>query len=112
MAILQKRGKRYYLPGTKTRVSNKYLSSKSFPTKGARFLKKKKAGKLTQKRQSKKRQTKFAFKPFSRRSRIGRRALRSLKKKGYRGTFVVLHTAKVGNATVKKTITLKVSRKK
>ncbi len=112
MAIIEKRGKRFFLPGTKTRVSKKYLSSKSFPTKGARFLKKKKAGKLSQKRQLKKRQTKFAFKPFSRRSRIGRRALRSLKRKGYRGTFVVVYTAKVGKTTVKKTITLKVSRKK
>lgn len=112
VAILEKRGKRFFLPGSKTRVSKKYLSSKSFPTKGARFLKKKKAGKLTKKRQLRKRQTKFAFKPFSRRSRIGRRALRSLKKKGYRGTFVVLHTAKVGNTTVKETMTLKVSGKK
>ena len=39
MTILEKRGRSYYIPGTGTRVSKKYLSAKSFPTRGVRFLK-------------------------------------------------------------------------
>ncbi len=112
MAILQKRGKRYYVPGTKTRISSKYLSAKGISTKGARFLRKKKVGKLTQKQVSKKRRTDISFKEFNRRSKLGKKALRSLKRKRYRGTYVIFYTAKVGKTTVSKKITLKVSGKK
>lgn len=112
MAVLQKRGKRYYVPGTKTRVSSKYLSANGLSAKGARFLRKKKVGKLTQKRVSKKRRTDISFKEFNSRSKLGKKALRSLKKKRYRGTYVLLYTAKVGKTTVSKKLTLKMSGKK
>ncbi len=106
MTILERRGKRHYVPGTRIMLSKKRLSVKNFPTKGIRYLKKKKVGKLRTKSRESKSMTRISFKDFNRRSRIGRRSLNKLKKKRYRGTFVVLYTAEVNGVTVKKTLTL------
>ena len=108
MAILQKRGKRYYVPGTKTRVTG--LSAMYFKDDGRKFLIDKKVGKLKQKRVSKKRKTNFSYRNFSRKTRLGRRALRNLKKRRYRGTYVVIYTAQVDGIFVKKTLTLRVKK--
>ncbi len=107
MAILQKRGHSYYVPGTKARVSPKYLSTKNFPTEGFRFLKKKRVGKLTQKRISGKRQTKISFREFDRKSKLGKKARKKLKKKRYRGTYYLIYMAQVDGKTIKKSIMLK-----
>ena len=111
MAVLQKRGKRYYIPGTKTRVPKKYLAAKTFPTKGISFLKKKKVGKLRQRRVTSKEITKFSFKDFNRKSKYGRRALNKLKKQGYSGTFAVIYSAEIDGKTIKRTIFLKAKKK-
>lgn len=106
MAILQQRGKSYYIPGTRTRVSKKILTGKTFSTRGAGFLKKKKVGRLHTKARSSKRQTKISYKDFNRRSKLGRRALNNLRKRGYRGKFLVLYSAEIGGTTVLKSIRL------
>ncbi len=106
MVILQQRGKSYYIPGTRTQVSKKILTRKTFSTQGSRFLKKRKVGKLRKKVRSSKRLTKISFKDFNRRSKLGRRALNDLRKKGYRGKFLVLYSAEVDGTTVLKKIQL------
>ena len=109
MTLLEKHGKRYYIPGTNINVSRKkYLTKKNFSTKGMRFLKNKKVGKLRQKRVTDKRVTKFSFKDYSRKSKIGRRALNKLKARGYKGTFAVIYSAEINGKTIKSTIFLKV----
>ncbi len=112
MAVLQKRGNRYYIPGTKTRVSSKYLTPKYFPTKGTSLIKKKKDGKLRQKSVKSKKKTTFSFKDFNRKSKYGRKALNKLKKQSYSGTFAVIYSAEIDGKTVVKTILLKAKKKK
>ncbi len=111
MAVLQKRGKHYYIPGTKTRVPRKYLTAKNFSTRGIQFLRKKKVGKLRQRSVTSKEITKFSFKDFSRKSKFGRRALNKLRKQGYRGTFAVIYSAEIDGKTIKRTIFLKAKKK-
>ncbi len=106
LVILQQRSKNYYIPGTQTRVSKKILTRKIFSTQGSRFLKKRKVGKLRKKARSSKRQTKLSYKDFNRRSKLGRRALNNLRKKGYRGKFLVLYSAQIDGTTVLKKIQL------
>ncbi len=110
MTILQKRAKRYFIPGTKRQLPRNYLTAKAFRTKGIRFLKKKRIGKLRQKSRPSKKMTKVSFKDFNRRSKLGNNALNKLRKKGYRGTYVVIYSAQVDGVIVKKTITLKVKK--
>ncbi len=108
MAILEKRGKRYYVPGTKIRVSKKRLEVNSFYRKTVRFLRGKKVGKLAQRRLKGKRRTKISFTEFrSKGSKLRRRALKNLRKRRYRGNFVVIYTAEVNGITVKKTVHIK-----
>ena len=106
MVILQQRGKNYYIPGTRTRVSKKILTRKNFSTKGSRFLKKKKVGKLRKRTRSKKRQTKLSYKDYNRKSRLGRRALNNLRKKGYRAKLLVIYSAEIDGTTVLRRIRL------
>ncbi len=106
MTILEKRGKLYYVPGTKIRVSKKLLNAKNFPTKGIRFLKKMKVGKQRHKSVASKRMTKLSFKDFNRKSRLGKRACNRLRKKGYRSKFVVFYTVEVDGTIVSKTKTI------
>ncbi len=113
MVLLQKRGKRYYVPGTKIRISKSRLKIKNFSKKTISYLKKKKVGKLRSKRVSSKRRTKYSFKDFNRKSRLGRRALNKLRKHyKYRGTFVFVYTAKIEGRTIKKEVTLQTKKKK
>ncbi len=107
MVILQQRGKHYYIPGTRTRVSKKILTRKRFSTRGVGFLKKKKVGKLRTKTRSGKRQTKISYKDFNRRSRLGERALNSLRRRGYIGKFLVVYSAEIDRTTVLKKIGLR-----
>ncbi len=110
MALLEKRGKRYYVPGTKIRVSGKRLRAQSFAKKTVGFLRKKRVGKLRQKQFSSKRRTNIGFNEFSRGSGLGKRALRKLKRRGYRGTYVVVFSARVNGETVKRTVVIKVKK--
>ncbi len=106
MLLLQKRGRRYYVPGTKRRVSKKSLSIKRF-NKTIRRLKKRGIGKLRQRRVTSNKKTKFSFKDFNRRSRLGRKALNKLRKKRYRGTFVFVYTAQIDGKTIGKEVKLR-----
>ncbi len=105
MLLLEKRGKRYYIPGTKIRVSKKSLAYKRF-AKTLRKLRKKKVGTLRLKSRSSKKQTKFSYKNYNRRSKLGRSALRKLRSKRYRGTFVVVYTAEVSGVKIKNRVKL------
>ena len=69
-------------------------------------------GKLTRRKLSGKRGTKISFRQFNRKSRLGRSALRKLGRKRYRGTYVILYTAEVDGAALRKTVVLKVRGKR
>ena len=105
MVILEKRGKRHYVPGTRIRVSKKRLGVTSFYKKVVRFLRGKKVGKLKQKRIKGKRRTNILYKEF-RSLKLKKKALKRLSKRRYRGKFVVIYTAEVDGVTVKKTVVL------
>ena len=105
MTILERRGKRYYVPGTRIRVSKKRLGVKSFYRKVVRFLRGKRVGKLKQKRLKRKRRTNILFTEF-RSLKLKKKALKNLRKRRYQGKFVVIYTAEVDGVTVKKTIVL------
>ncbi len=105
MLLLEKRGKRYYIPGTKIKVSKKSLAYKRF-AKTLKKLKKKKVGTLRLKSQSSKKRTKFSYKNYNRKSKRGRSALNKLKRKRYRGSFVVIYTAEVSGVKIKNTVKL------
>ena len=103
MALLQKRGKRLYVPGTKVRVSSKALKPNKFGKTVSRLKKKYKVGKLRAKESSSTSKTKFSFKDFNRKSKLGRRALNKLKKKRYKGTYYFYLIAEIeGRKIVKK----------
>ncbi len=106
MLLLQKRGSRYYVPGTSIRVSKKSLSIKRF-ARTVRKLKRRGIGRLRQKRVARKRKTNTSFKDFNRRSKRGKRALSNLKKKRYRGTYVFVYTAIVDGKTIKKQLQIR-----
>ncbi len=105
MLLLEKRGHNYYIPGTKMKVLKKSLSIKPF-SKTVRKLKKKGVGKLRQKSVTSKKKTKFSFKDFNHSTKLGRSALRKLRSKHYRGTFMVFYTAKVNGVHIKKSVKL------
>ena len=111
IALLEKRGKRYYVPGTKIRVSGRRLKPESFVKKTVGFLRKKRVGMLRQKQISSKRRTNISFNEFSRGSGLGKRALRKLKRRGYRGTYVAVFSARVNGETVKSTVVIKVKKR-
>ncbi len=53
-----------------------------------------------------KRLTKLSYKDYNRRSKLGRRALNNLRKKGYRAKLLVLYSAEINGTTVLKKIAL------
>ena len=65
----------------------------------------KKVGKLKQKRIKRKRRTNILFKEF-RSLKLKKKALKRLRKRRYRGKFVVIYTAEVDGVGVKKTVVL------
>lgn len=100
MLLLQKRGRRYYVPGTKIAVSKKNLSVDRL-SKTAAKLRKKGVGKLRQKSLDEKRVTKLSYKAFNRTSRHGRRALNRLQSRRYRGAYIFIYTAEVDGRVVR-----------
>ena len=110
MALLQKRGKRLYVPGTKVRVSSKALKPNKFGKTVSRLKKKYKVGKLRAKESSSTSKTKFSFKDFNRKSKLGRRALNKLKKKRYRGTYVFYLIAEIEGRKIVKKVELKATK--
>ncbi len=105
MLLLEKRAKRYYIPGTKIKISKKSLAYKRF-AKTLKKLKKKRIGTLRLKSQASKKRTKFSYKNYNRRSKRGKNALNRLKKKRYRGSFVVVYTAEVSGVKIQNTVKL------